>query len=237
MKTLRFVGFLQLLVLAGFGTGVYAQRPLDNSPASIALHGVVNDGKTVNRIKVKGVELVFPAGIRVVPLTPHPEKIVKGQAHKATVALIFPEFRSPPEAEAQRYNEYKDGVRIEFRSDMHENPGALNKYLESRKWESIAERPDLGLRVYLRSDGGWGGLTYVPLSTNARTPGGGPLQFRCDYVPAQPRPPKPSRCRSGYSHSSGVFVHYVFAGPLIRHWREVELGVRRFADSVIMGGK
>ena len=208
-------------------------RPLDNSPEARRLHGVVNDGRTGNRLKIRGIQLVFPPELAVEPLTQYPQPIKKGEAQQATVHLLFPSFRSPPPNEAHKYNEYLSGVRLEFRADLQENAKKNAEWLKSERWERVTERADLGLRAYEKSGTAWGAITYVVDEGRARTPMGGPIVFRCSATPGGTH--APSRCMAGYMHPSGLFIRYVFAGRLIDEWPEIDTNVRRIADRVIKG--
>jgi hypothetical protein len=208
-------------------------RPLDNSPEAISLHGVVNDGRTANRLNIRGVQLVFPPELAVKPLTQYPQPIKKGEAQQATVHLLFPSFRSPPPNEAHRYNEYLNGVRLEFRADLQENAKKNVEWIKSETWEKVTEHGDLGLRAYEKSGTAWGAITYVVDTGRARTPMGGPIVFRCTATSGTAR--APSRCMAGYMHPSGLFIRYVFAGRLIDEWRVIDTSVRRIADRVVKG--
>lgn len=112
-----------------------------------------------------------------------------------------------------------------------ESPESAPRQL-ANDWKSVADRPDLGLRQYvrLREDGGWGYRTYVPIDPAVTTPRGNLIVYSCAGRPGN----DPERCCAQYQHPSSLYVEYCLSGILLPRWREVHAEVFRTADSLVV---
>jgi hypothetical protein len=203
--------------------------PSTNTDAYRALHGVYR-GKA-SELKIGGVLFRFPAGYMPEPYTGTRDvrKIVLGQAETATV---FVDLSSGKPLPTQRRAEGANVVRIEILASGYEADKKIENHFQHRRWKSIKERPELGLREYVKVGelGGWGDITYEPLDPKVKTLRGGRFIFKCEGN----TPSDPGVCESYYQHPKGPSIQYYFAPEFFPSWKAVNAEVIKFVDSLIV---
>lgn len=193
------------------------QKPSSGTEEYLKLHGYV-EGQ-VNEIRVGGVLLRFPAGVK---FSPHSSgRIIKGLADMVTTRLIYSD------------NEKKsnvDGVRIDINKYGEEDPMILDLQHKKEQWKSIVDRSDLGLIEYHRMiPGGWGGVTYVAKLNDDRTPRGSLIRFLCSDVNNVV-----VECRSDFVTKNNIAISYFFAGENLKDWKLINREVIKFVNSIIV---
>jgi hypothetical protein len=203
--------------------------PSANTDAYRALHGVYR-GKA-SELRIGGVLFRFPAGYMPEPYTGTRDarKIVQGQAGRANIFVDLSTGRPLP---TQRRAEGAGVVRIEIIDGGYEADKKIEDHFLRRRWTSIKERPELGLREYIKDGelGGWGGITYEPLDLKLKTPRGGRYIFKCEGN----KPGESGVCGSYYQHPKGPSIQYYFASELFFSWRTVNAEVIKLVDSLIV---
>jgi hypothetical protein len=225
---------LAMLMLSGCKERV----PAENTPAFYKLHGIVNDGKTINQITLVNdrnnnrPKLRFPPHISVYVTTPgthdrNPRVIRKGFAYGAGVSLEFnaqkkliPIVRTPDHL-------VYDRVGIYFNASLGgENPQKENAWLQEFLQKSVqtTDKPEWGLREYhLKGPNLADSIYYIPLDHDFKSMEGANIYFSC-YV----------NCTSSFSLLSGAAIVYNFNPSLLPYWREIYEEVYKFTDLVIV---
>ena len=187
-----------------------------------------------NELRIKGVLFRFPP--QYLPddyasgRNPYPsDKIVKGQAETVTIHMNLETWFNPPPI---AHSEKIGLVRIEIRNSGYEDDKNIEDYFKREKWKSVQDRPDLGLREYIRvgNDGAWGYHTYEGLDPKIKTPRGNRFIFNCSGSPGQP----PDICSTAYWHPRGPHISYYVSGQLLPRWKEVHAEVIKLIDSLIV---
>jgi hypothetical protein len=201
------------------------RKPVGNTKEYLAAHGVV-EGR-VNELRVKGVLFRFPATYRLELDTGG--DIVRGQAD---VVRLYQNMSFLFGSKAGTPGHIYGDVRIDLRADSHEDVGREWARLAASNWESMRERPNLGMIEYTERDGsgGLGRIAYATPDPHWRTPKGGPIVFSCFGPAGQESTP----CWTGYQHPRGPYVEYHLPSDLLPYWREVHNEVIRLVDSFIL---
>jgi hypothetical protein len=201
------------------------KKMMTNTKEYSKAHGIV-EGRT-NELRIKGVLFHFPP--QYLPNPYSANKIVNGRADRATIHMDFSKWLNPvPTA----HSEYIALVRVEIWQMGYEDDKKIEEQFATEKWKSIQDRPDLGLREFIRSrdDGGWGYRTYESLDPKFKTPKGGRIVFDCSGLAGQ----YPNICRTVYQHPRGPLISYYLAGQLLPRWREVNAEVVKLINSLIV---
>jgi hypothetical protein len=161
----------------------------------------------------------------------HSKGIVPGEAEMVTIHMDLSSWLGPP---PNAFGEMLNLVRIEIRASGYEDDKKIEDYLKRGKWESVRDRPELGLREYVwerREKNDWFYFTYEPLDPIVKTPRGVRFIFICNGTSG-----KQLRdiCHSGYQHFGGPFVSFYLGRPLLSHWKEVQEEVIKLVDSLIV---
>ena len=173
----------------------------------------------------------FPEGYMPEPYTDTRDvrEIIRGSAGKAN---IFVDLSTGKPLPTQRRAEGSGVVRLEILDGGYEADKKIGDHFRERRWKSIKDRPELGLREYVQDGelGGWGGITYEPLDLKLKTPRGGRYIFKCEGN----KPGEPGVCGSYYQHPKGPSIQYYFASDLFFSWKSVNAEVIKFVDSLIV---
>lgn len=232
----RYFKYIKWLVLVGFSLTLLGwckykdnySAPASNTEAYRAQHGVYR-GKP-SELKIGGVLFRFPAEYMPEPYTETRDvrEIVKGKAERAKVFIDLSTGKPLP---TTRRAEGANVVRIEINNSGYEADKNIENYFQKWRWKSINDRPELGLREYVKdSVGGWGEVTYEPLDPKIKTPRGGRFIFLCVGV----TPEKPGGCMSYFQHPRGPQIKYYFGPEFFPDWKSVNAEVVKFVDALIV---
>jgi hypothetical protein len=234
-----------VMVMALLG-GCEERIPEENTPAIYKLHGIVNDGKTVNEITLindrndNHPKLRFPPQIPISVYTPdthnpNPKVIRKGFAYRADVTLelndkqrLIPITRTPDHL-------VYDTVSIRFSASLGSQTEATEKRVQeiARLSPDTTDRHDLGLREYRPKSPGWGqGIYFVPLDEFFRLPDGEKLLIGCQGTTVPNG--NVGSCSTSFKHPSGTAVTYEFRSEVLQDWRQIYQEVYKFTDSVLV---
>lgn len=247
MRVLRVV-VVVALVLVGFGCK--GRIPEENTPAFDRLHGVINDGKTVNEVTLINDQndnhprLRFPSDIPVTVYTPethgkNPKTIRKGFAYEAKVALELSAEKKLKAIVRTPENLVYDTVEIRFSSNLgSDNKKIVEDRLRefSRHSFATADKLDLGLREYTPTIAGkLQAYEYVPLDSDLKSVDGSRIWIRCDVGGARILNNQgPAECASHFDYKDGLSVVYVFRASLLPYWRQIYKGVVYFSDFALV---
>lgn len=228
VKWIVLVGFS--LTLLGWCTyKTHYSAPATNTDAYRALHGVYR-GKP-SELKIGDVLFRFPAEYMPEPYTDTRDvrEIVKVKADRANVFVDLSAGKPLP---TKRRAEGANVVRIEIIGSGYEADKNIENYFREWRWKSIKDRPELGLREYVkdRVGGGWGKITYEPLDPKIKTPRGGRFIFLC----VGETPENPGGCTTDYQHPRGPLIEYYFGPEFFPNWKAVNAEVVKFVDSLIV---
>lgn len=195
-------------------------KPSSGTEEYLKLHGYV-EGQ-VNEIRVGGVLLRFPAGVKYSPHTSG--KIIKGQADSVTAGIFYPaenEISSP-----------EHGVMIELRANGVEDPNIWDKREDKKEKISIVKRDDLGLIEYHLKpyDGAWGYITYTSKNEIDKTPRGSLIRYECAGIPQG----EITNCWSYFVGNKNVLVKYYISGKNLKNWKIIHKEVVDFINSIIV---
>jgi len=209
---------LAILVLGGVIVqlgGCNREQPTQRTEEYYALHGLVPG--QVNELQIGEYKFRFPAENFPEPYTDakRASDIVKGKAERATVQLDLSSWFDRPLVHPRLQGAV---VEIEFWPYLNAGEDASKgreNAVRNGSWKSIEDLPEIGLRRYTRTTGGWGELVYVPLDPAARTPDGGLILYGCtavykntaDLKGAYPTD-KASICRTSLRHARGPYIVY-----------------------------
>ena len=218
--------------------------PIEGTPEHYALHGVVNDGKTINDIRVfhssvtTSVHLRFPAGDWVGVTTQGwdyrpPVKIRKGYATLVFRYMAFDE---------------KNGelVDLEKRGDM----GVVGIHYQSSvyKWTPEVYGPESPTKLFERDIREWGlreslrkrgeriegRIRYFPIDKTFHAKNAEPIWMNCNVGGTiETTGEGPAGC-FGYFQQRGLSVELYFDYRLMPRWREIYVGVSKNLDSIII---
>lgn len=193
-------------------------KPSSGTEEYLKLHGYV-DGQ-VNEIRVGGVLLRFPAGMKYSPETV--KNIVKGKADAVVSGFTFP-------IEAMQ-SSHLDIVNVEFRPYIGGTYEFWENQIEKKKWEKITELDDLGLVEYIEAApyGGWGETSYVSKFESLDNEGAGVI-YACTESGE-----KISRCWTRFPWKNKVFIDVYFSGKNLKNWRSINREVIKFVNSIII---
>jgi len=239
---------LAMLMLSGCKERV----PAENTPAFYKLHGIVNDGKTINQITLVNdrnnnrPKLRFPPHISVYVTTPgthdrNPRVIRKGFAYGAGVSLEFnaqkkliPIVRTPDHLVYDRVGIYFNaslGAKSPERRDARVQ-GFVQKSIRT------TDKPEWGLREYVmvapKTDD-ISGYQYIPLDESVRSVDGLRMWIGCSHGGSNiTKNDRPVHCASSFSDRRGVGVTYDYDVSLLPYWRQINQEVVNFLDSIII---
>jgi hypothetical protein len=239
---------LAMLMLSGCKERV----PAENTPAFYKLHGIVNDGKTINQITLindrnnNRPKLRFPPHISVYVITPgthdrNPRVIRKGFAYGAGVTLelnaqkkLIPIVRTPDHL-------VYDRIGIYFNASLGgESPERRNARIEEFVQKSIetTDKPEWGLREYVlvapKTDH-ISGYEYIPMDESVRSADGLRMWIGCSHGGSKiTNNDGPVHCTSYFTDQRGIAVTYDYGVRLLPYWRQIYQEVVNFTDSVIV---
>lgn len=241
MKKIKALAIVLLLVNI---TSCKDHLPIEGTPEHYALHGVVNDGKTNNEIRVfhpsvtTSVHLRFPAGDWIGVTTQgwndHPPvKIRKGYATRVFRYMSFNEkngelVKSVDEREM-------DFVGIHYRSSIYKwTPGIYGSESPTKLFERDIK--DWGLRESLRKrdERIEGRIRYFPIDKSFHAKNAEPIWMDCNVGGTnETTGEQPAGCH-GYFQQRGLSVELYFDYRLMPRWREIYLSVSENLDSIII---
>jgi hypothetical protein len=228
-------------------SGCKDKVPLENTVEFDKLHGIVNDGKTVNEITLindrndNRPKLRFPAGVSVGVNTPgthdpNPTLIRKGFAYSATVWLdltdalklkpvphdstlnsVYITFIASPGVDIQTEARLKEIEHLSVRTTEKLNLGLREYVLLSPKSDDIAE------------------YDYVPIEASFRKVDDVRMWIGCRSEAAKlTNNLGPSSCAANFNFPGGVTASYMFSPQLLPYWREMYQEVIKFTDSILV---
>jgi hypothetical protein len=236
------LGVLAVLVFALLGSGCKEQIPPTNTDPYNRLHGIINDGKTVNEITLinesngNRPKLRFPSTIRVDVDThgshdANPVAIRMGFANEAWIDLeIDGEHNLVPQVK-----KHSDSIQIRFSASV--GPAKAD-WIADRLGEiekrsiRTTDKPEWGLREYAIGDPKTGDIwryEYVPLDESFRSVDGTRMWFSCNGGAS-----KPDHCMNSFNSSDGLSIVYVYEPNLLSYWRQIHQEVLTFADSIFV---
>lgn len=210
------------------------------------LHGIINDGKTVNEItlvvdgKDTGPTVRFPKDMPVLVETAgthdaDPIPIRRGFANSARTTLFYAKDVglvriNPVQRKADSY-----GVMVEF----HASRGPQRAQDVEKRLQEIAQlsvrttdRPELGLREYVllvpKTDV-VSQYVYVPIGEALISPDGGRM-----YIGCRANDNGPTRCADSFTYQGRLAVAYDYSPDLLSHWRQLHQDVVNFAISTLV---
>jgi hypothetical protein len=239
---------LTILIVSGCKERV----PAENTSEFYKLHGVVNDGKTINEITLVNdrnsnrPKLRFPAQINVSVITPYthdrePKLIRRGFAYGADVSLELNEQKKlVPIANTPDHLAY-DRVGIHFSASLGvESPEKRNARIEffAKKSITVVEKPEWGLREYVTvapKTNSIDGYEYFSLDERIRSIDGLRIWVGCSHGGSDiTKNDGPVHCTSYFTDPRGVGVTYDYDVQLLPYWRQIYLEVLHFSNSVIV---
>ena len=232
-----------MLVLASLNGGCKEQIPPTNTDPHNRLHGIINDGKTVNEITlVNGVndnraKLRFPPEIRVDVDTQgsHDSNPVPVRMGSANVALINLEVDEKHKL-VPLAKKYSDSIQIRFSASVGPRKADwVADRLQEIRNRSIktTEKPEWDLREYISGNpeaGSAGRYEYVPLDENFRSVDGTKMWFSCNGAGVR----GPSLCINRFNFSDKLSIDYYYSSDLLPYWRQIHQEVLTFADSILV---
>jgi hypothetical protein len=237
------LGVLTVLVFALLGGGCKEQIPPTNTDPYNRLHGIINDGKTVNEITLVNEsngnrpKLRFPSTIRVDVDTygshdSNPVTIRTRIANEASIDLgINAERNLVPQVK-----NYADSIQIRFSASVGPAKADwISDRLGEIKKRSIktTDKPEWGLREYAIGNpktGDVGRYEYVPLDESFRSFDGTRMWFSCNGAGAR----GPSLCINRFNFSEKLSVVYSYDSRLLPYWRQIHQDVLTFTDSILI---
>ncbi|MHA6879850.1 hypothetical protein [Ralstonia pseudosolanacearum] len=251
MRGLKVIAIIPCLLV---GFGCKERVPDENTPAFYALHGIVNDGKTVNEITLINDEnnnhpkLRFLPGVFVSVNTPgthdsRPVPIKKGFAYSAGVWLDLNEV---PELRRVVEKGRSNSINITFHASLgRENVRDVEKRLKDVERFSIrtTDKADWNLREYVLVTPGTDRLSayeYVPMGGDFRSIDGVRMWIGCQAAGSVAQLANLSNdrvlygCASHFNYKNGLSLTYHFDQRLLPYWRLVYDGVISFVDSVVV---
>ena len=225
---------LAILVLGGVIVqlgGCNREQPVERTEAYYALHGLVPG--QVNELQIGEYKFRFPAENFPEPYTyaKRASDIVKGRAERATVYLDVSRWVGLPLATHRARGD--NAISVEYRpaqTSQSEKEKRLADYIQSQPWTSNVDLPELGLKRLHDARGGWGYLTYMPISADIQNLSiGKPIFFCTGYQSLQP-----TECSSSLIYSKKIHITYYFSGRLLPHWKEVHHEVLNFVDTTLI---
>ena len=237
---------LVALTLLSFA-GCKERPPMEGSPDYYKLHGIVNDGKTVNEITLindrnnNRPKLRFPADIAVGVVTeglndPVPNQIRKGFANEASVWLGLSEKKWLIPVVMMPDHMGYEAVRIRLIASLGSQTDATEKLIHKIAQLSVhttTDRHDVELREYRPKSPGWGqGFYFVPLDDAFRLFDGEKLIIECEGTTRSNG--NIGTCGASFNHPSGTAVAFHFHSKNLPYWRQIYTEIYKFTDSVVV---
>lgn len=234
MKKIKGMAIALLLIQL---TACKDHLPIEGTPEHYALHGVVNDGKTINEIKlfdpriVLPVRLRFPAdtwiGVTTEGWNDRPPVIIrKGYATTLLTSKTFDENKK-----LVNVNEKKPDatVTIYFRTSNHKaTPADYGTGSSSKNYEREIKEWGLIESVRKRGEEIEGRFVYLPIEASFHAKNAEPVWMNCNASGEVP-----ASCH-GYFQQRGLSVEFHFDYRLMPQWREIYIGISEFIDGVIV---
>jgi len=218
--------FFALTLLWYFADFQLSRRPATNTDAYRALHGVYRE--QANDLRIGGVLFHFPASYEPEPYSSSDDmrEIFKGKAESVDVIVNMTSGHAMPPGDGGK------GIRVRISTGGYEDDKKVEEYFRERRWASIKDLPELGLKEYVKSGaaGGWGYATYESLDPKIKTPRGGRFTFNCTETSIDDT----GECRTYYQHAAGPIIEYYFPNRLLPHWKDLHTEVIVFIDSLIV---
>ncbi|WP_211472491.1 hypothetical protein [Collimonas humicola] len=253
MKKFKAVLTTTAVLIISLISGCKDHVPESNTPPYYKLHGIVNDGKTVNEITLFNdrnnnlPELRFPPEIFVDVDTAgahdsNPTLIRKGFANSAGIALAF---NSKNKLEPLK-NKHDDFVSLNFSASLGpENVQATEARLREIASSSIrtTTMTDWGLREYVTLAPKTDMLSqfdYVPLDDSIRSADGVRIWVGClgggdrSVLGSPAERTAAYACAGHFDIQGGLSVTFIFKSELLPHWREIYNEANRIAKTAIV---
>ncbi|WP_338846101.1 hypothetical protein V8J88_20425 [Massilia sp. W12] len=245
------MNWLSLLCLALL---VACERPMPmyGSPEHNALHGIINDGKTVNQITLFNDRNDFRPTLRFDPeitvraatlgwdAYKNPTKIRPGWANKINIVLGFTKNKKLLAANKIPENEILGFVYIDFIANLGDSPdwnAKQNKLIA----EIIARSPirnqrnDWGLHEYMVVDGKEvDRYVYVPIDQKYNGGRDYPFSIHCNTGALIEDKVHPlTNCVANLLYKPDIAVTYAFSPNLLPYWREIYRELHVFFDQTV----
>ncbi|WP_338846100.1 hypothetical protein V8J88_20415 [Massilia sp. W12] len=245
------MNWLSLLCLALL---VACERPMPmyGSTEHNALHGIINDGKTVNQITLFNDRNNFRPTLRFDPeitvyagtlgwdAYKNPSKIRPGWANEIRISLSFTaDHKLVPDKKAAE-EKTLGVIDIDFNASLgesHEWSAMQKKYID----EIIAKSPirnqkdNWGLHEYMVVDGkDVERYVYVPIDQNYNGGRDYPFSIHCDAAAQIEDKVHPLiNCVADLVYQPDIAVTYKFVPKLLPYWREIYRELHVFFDHAV----
>ncbi|MBC3920042.1 hypothetical protein H8L32_21420 [Undibacterium sp. CY18W] len=230
--------FAPVLLMAGC-----EQKPvMSNTSEYLRLHGIVNDGRTVNEIVLikdenkNQAKLRFPEEFRVSVETPNthgpnPQSIRKGYAYSASISLDITDDMEFSSSKVQSTKKIIGILQLQFgatndiKNDAWEQDQIANIKKNSSK---TVVREDLRLFEYATYQSGQhaGNYYYLPMDENFRAVDGRPILIGCLAANGP--------CAGSFRYLDKVAVTFSFPRALLAHWRGLYLQSLKITKTVLI---
>jgi hypothetical protein len=231
--------------------GCKEHLPPTSSEPYNRLHGIQNDGKTVNSITLVNetthnvVTLQFPPDIYVSVYTagshdPKPKTIEKGFANEVWVDLDFNKIikeRNPIRSDGEREVQFPvvqvqlSATALSRSNETSESYNSKSLAEVKEKSQPPVERQEWGLLEYRPLKNNPGPLiNFLPMDDSYRTQNGARLFIACDrkgstYMLA-------GTCFTTFTHPSGISGRYIWTTALLPYWNTVDHSVQELVDRI-----
>ncbi|WP_211475177.1 hypothetical protein [Collimonas humicola] len=245
----KSLSIVMMLLLSSL-SGCKERLPLTNTDNYNQLHGIVNDGSTVNEITMVNERngnrprLRFPAEVEVNVFTlgtddTNPVSIKKGIADKASVGLQFnAEQKLVPIVKGEKNG---DLIRIDFIASLGpDSPQLIDERLLEVAREAVQkpEKQEWGLREFVLvvpKTEMISGYAYVPLDQSFRSMDGARMWIGCHAGGSKiTNSEGPASCASNFNVPGGLGVTYEYGSRLLPFWRQIHEQVLEFTKSVLV---
>ena len=241
-----YFAFLLLLM------GCERPFPLLGSPAHDAMHGVINDGKTVNQITLFNdrnnfrPKLRFEPAIAIEPQTygwnapKNPVKIRPGLANKVSFGMDFTTEHKLVPHKTVPEKQILGSVGIVFIASLGSSPAWQAKQKEVQR-KIIAKSPisnikqDWALHEYMIVSGEWvRSYEYFPLDQSFDRDKNDPFRISCGTGALfKDKEHHLSGCAANMLYVPDISITYRFGPQLLPYWREVYQEIQAFTKNTV----
>lgn len=211
------------------------------------LHGIVNDGKTLNTITLVNEHsqykptLTFPVGVTVVASTERRDASGSLEIRKGFADSVEPilELGMDGFLHAQSEKSLKGKVIVRYSAMLRnktpeEVEGRLGEIVHLAGGQAI--NSEWGLNEYvplIRGEPQF--LQYIPINKNFKAIDGTRMWIGCSIGGTVTQTPlRPFRCTSSFNYKNGLAVTYTFTSEMLPQWREIYDAVLQFTDSILV---